>query len=361
MPDSVITKRRRTSEHSHIPSQVEDALSGETIGIDVYESSQNHNSLVKVDEVERHDIWTTTSRTTILQAASNFCRKFPGLSFLHLGTFDVDSRDATTLLLKAALLALHCAGGQQNEFALYVKNGLSGILFEPPKLETVQTLLVLAVYEWGCGRGYSAWMTTGKSLELPPIYALVAKKYLQGTAIRIIQSLETMRGREMANELKQEIYNRTYWSCFIMDRLVFCGKSQPFTVPLEQMRIHLPIGDQDFAFGQISTPRIYIAEIREGDHTGIDHSYSILVRGFDIWARILKWVINGGRRQPGMTLLANCPWTTGSPWKTLFDQLSLWRRTQQPRMKYPGVKTSGHVSLNHGEQFAYINLIYYVR
>jgi hypothetical protein len=177
----------------------------------------------------------------------------------------------------------------------------------------------------------------------------------------MIQSFETMNGPTMLSDSDQEIYNRTFWSCFIMDRLVFCGKSQPFTLPLDQMRVHLPVGDQDFAFGQSSAPRVYVHDNYDDIYNSIDYSYSILVRGFDIWARILKWVINGGRRQPGMTKSANCPWTPGSPWRNLFEDLNHWRQMQLPRMKYPDVRAAGHVSLHQGEQFTFINLIYYVR
>ncbi len=182
-----------------------------------------------------------------------------------------------------------------------------------------------------------------------------------GTAIRMMQSLEAMNNQKKLSELNKEIYNRTFWSCFIMDRLVLCGQSQSFTLPLKQMHIHLPIGEQDFAFGQPSDSPSYIDNISGNTHNSIDHSYSILVRGFDIWARILKWVIKGGRRQPGMTSIANCPWSPESPWRCLFDELQGWREMQQPRLKYPAVHAAGHVSLGLGERFAYINLIYYVR
>lgn len=177
----------------------------------------------------------------------------------------------------------------------------------------------------------------------------------------MIQTLETMNNQKRLDQSEQEVYNRTFWSCFVMDRLVCCGPSQAFTLPLEQMHVHLPIGEQDFIFGHLSSTRTYISDIKNSNHTNIDHSYSVLVRGFDIWSRILKWVIKGGRRQRGMSTLANCPWTPASPWKNLFDELQIWRQIQHPRLKYPEVRAAGHVSLGHGERFTYINLIYYVR
>jgi hypothetical protein len=134
---------------------------------DIVRKKRRRISVPSADDADDHairssDLWANTSRTDILQAASNFCRKFPELSFLHSGTFDFDSGEKTSLLLKAALIALSCTSERQDEYGAYVKNGISGVLLEPPTLETVQTLLILAMLEWGYGRGYSAWMTTGK-------------------------------------------------------------------------------------------------------------------------------------------------------------------------------------------------------
>ncbi|KAF2493747.1 hypothetical protein BU16DRAFT_550743 [Lophium mytilinum] len=331
-------KRYRTPVLSHTPTSVE--TTHEEGGIDAQDATCTSNVLSPINPNGGViNTFNAASRTDILDAASKFHSKFPELSFLHLGTFDLDSEETGNVLFKAALLAL--CSTRPDVHAKYVKSALSKVLLEPPRLVTVQTLLILAMYEWGDGRGYDAWMTTG-------------------TAIRMMQSLEAMRGPIQPNELEEEIYNRTFWSCFIMDRLVLCGKCQPFTLPLDQMSIHLPIGDQDFAFGQCSSPRIYISHVRGDLCNTIEYSYSMLVRGFDIWARILKWIVNGGRRQPGMTVLANCPWMAGSPWKDLYDELDDWRQQQHQRMKYPEVQIAGHVSLGHGEQFAFINLVYFI-
>ena len=41
-------------------------------------------------------------------------------------------------------------------YAKYVKASLSGLSLGPPKLVTVQSLLILAMYEWGNRKGYDA-------------------------------------------------------------------------------------------------------------------------------------------------------------------------------------------------------------
>jgi hypothetical protein len=144
-----------------------------------------------------------------------------------------------------------------------------------------------------------------------------------------------------------------------MDRLVFSGRSQPLTLPLQHMNTHLPVGDQDFAFGQMATPRVDARKLLEGKSDtpiDMDHYYTVLVLGFDIWARILKWIINGGRRQPGVPP----PWTAGSSWRSLYEELQNWRQLQHSRMRYPETPVAVQISLGYGESFAYVNLIYYV-
>lgn len=183
-----------------------------------------------------------------------------------------------------------------------------------------------------------------------------------------MQSLQvTSFGREQS-EKEAEIQNRTFWACFIMDRLIFCGRSQPLALPLEKMSIHLPIGEQDFAFDQPNVSHMTYQEldklISTSDFEGcdtIDNFYSVLVRGFDIWAKILDFVISGGRRQPGMAMQENCPWIAGSPWKTIHDKLAVWRSHQSKRLQYPASDVITHVFLGHGEPFAVINLLYYIR
>lgn len=178
-----------------------------------------------------------------------------------------------------------------------------------------------------------------------------------------MQSLQVLKADNVRTEREHEIQNRTMWGCFVMDRLIFCGKCQPLALPLERMTIHLPIGEQDFAFGRSSGPRYMLTDIQRhaSIFDSIDNYYSVLVRGFDIWAKILEFVTSGGRRQPGMSALENCPWVEGSPWRKLHDSLGDWRSRQSERLQYPSSSVAVHVSLGHGESFAFVNLIYFVR
>jgi hypothetical protein len=88
---------------------------------------------------------------------------------------------------------------------------------------------------------------------------------------------------------------------FFLDRITFCGVSQPLALPLARMKMAFPVGERDFAFGRSSVPRYTQQHLRKGAlpldiHGTVDYYYSVLVRGFDIWARILEFIIEHGRQ-----------------------------------------------------------------
>jgi hypothetical protein len=187
-----------------------------------------------------------------------------------------------------------------------------------------------------------------------------------GMATRMIQFLTVMKKDRHVDAITSEIENRTFWSCFILDRMIFCGVSQPMVLPLASMNIPFPIGEQDFAFGRSSAPRYTQQDLVEGRmpyeiYNTVDYYYHVLVRGFDIWARVLKFIVEGGRRGPRMSVPQNCPWAASSPWNIIFRDLKAWRQCQSERLRYQESFIVAQVSLGRGEAAAYVNLIYYLR
>ncbi|KAH8901122.1 hypothetical protein GQ53DRAFT_614883, partial [Thozetella sp. PMI_491] len=301
-------------------------------------------------------LFSSIDLSLVLLACSIFSRKFPELRFLHLPSFSRKARiawgderapgQAKVRLLCAAVVSL-CTPLPEHEVPLerllaYIRASLSVIDY--PDLMTIQTLVVLSMYEWGAGSGYRAWMYSG-------------------LATRMMQSLLVLTKPASLTEAERQSHNRTLWSCFVLDRLVFCGRAQPFALSISSLHTHWPIGEQDFAFSQVSHALHDTGEEQgpleymEGD---MDHYYGVLVRGFDIWARILKFIVSGGRRQHGLCLPENHPWVEGSPWGLLYRELQSWRECKDTRLRYPDVTVEGHAALGQAEEFGYINLVYYV-
>ncbi|KAL6786367.1 hypothetical protein J3E68DRAFT_420787 [Trichoderma sp. SZMC 28012] len=301
----------------------------------------------------------------VAKAANVFVIQFPELNFLHLPSFlqdlkhldddtvanvdqqEPDSHAAKLKGLCFALLGL-CAQWCEDEDSAqdYISSARSSLSFaDHPDVFTVQTLLVVAMYEWGCGKTYKAWTDSGM-------------------AIRSAQLLSALPKQRDVTELQTEVLNRTFWACFVMDRLVFCGKPQPLALPLHSVDVHWPVGQRDFAFGQTTShiyPNVEHGKIIDrAKYHDLDRVYTLVVQGYDVWSKILHWIAGGGRRRPSTRQQIVCPWEPGSIWLSLYDELQEWRGRHENSIRFPDTALEVHASLGQAHSFAYLNLIYHL-
>lgn len=116
------------------------------------------------------------------RAAHVFIAHFPELGFLHMPSFSQELKELEDMAGKPdapqspgpatgvtvfcyALVAL-CTPVMQDDcdaetYASFARRGIMEA--DLPDRRTVQTLLVLAMYEWGSGRAYRAWAYSGAS------------------------------------------------------------------------------------------------------------------------------------------------------------------------------------------------------
>lgn len=166
------------------------------------------------------------------------------------------------------------------------------------------------------------------------------------------------------------VENRTVWACFIMDRMISSGTYNPPMLPLsgmEKLKIIRPLNAVEFTFG--SDLASQGGSLEQTDFTlqsgytnplDITQGFEVLVSGFDIWAHVMTFVLNDGRRAPGMCAPHNCPWVPSSPWSTTRRRLESWRASQNHRLHYPENSVLAHKTLGYGESFTYVNLIYFL-
>ncbi|KID94938.1 Transcription factor, fungi, partial [Metarhizium majus ARSEF 297] len=312
------------------------------------------------------------SNSVILQAVNLFINTFPELAILHLPTFIAElhaERVPESKVLLGAVLAVTKAQLSvqsaswadellsREHYALYAKDVLSDFILQPPKVQIVQALLIITLHEWGTRDFHKAW-----------VYC--------GIAIRIMQALHSLRAApyplDMTSERRHDsvslaVETRTYWACFIMDCMVNSGTYTPPMLPMsemEKMRIARPLSAVEFAFGPDAPPQAVGGHHSlAGQSTGmldVTQSFEILVGGFDIWAQVMTFIFNDGRRAPGMCAPQNCPWVPGSPWSQSRSQLEAWRAGQHRKLHYPSNSVAVHMTLGFGETFVYLNLLYYV-
>lgn len=112
----------------------------------------------------------TLSPATIISACDTYRKKFPVANFLHYPSLitDVSSNlSSVEPVFLASLLSLcarflpdhHLHPGET--YAEYARNHLAHRVFEGPSLYLAQSLVMIALYEWGSGRPYKAWMYSG--------------------------------------------------------------------------------------------------------------------------------------------------------------------------------------------------------
>ncbi|KAF5628857.1 transcriptional regulatory [Fusarium sp. NRRL 52700] len=248
----------------------------------------------------------------ILKALNIFTAKFPELRILQASAFIKEYQTARSKESKALLATILAITRKQCSivtgdwlrslkssecYASYAWSNLSDAILQPPKVQVVQALLILTLYEWGVREYHKAWMHCG-------------------IAIRIMQSLHSSRVSPHPLDMSQNndtdvmaiaVEARTYWACFIMDCTINSGTYNPRMLPMSEMhklKVPRPLNYTDFAFGFDAASLDHICT---GDLSGLAQSFETIATGFDIYAQAMSFVFNNGRCAPGMCAPENCP------------------------------------------------------
>ncbi|KAI0490684.1 hypothetical protein F4859DRAFT_16770 [Xylaria cf. heliscus] len=318
------------------------------------------NTASASDELASH--FAGIDAGVLAQAVATFRVQFPECGFLHPSDLERVSGDVSDdeKLRLVAILAVSCrylgesADRRRAEHAALLTRELQCRVTAPASLSLIQCFLIMALYEWGEGIGYSAWMYAGIAARMAQVYRATKTEMSERDAKAVSD-----------NHVLSEVEIRTMWTYFTIDKLLSCGKQRPAMMNPEDIEVRMPQSEEDFVFG--SEPRgslsfeDLIRDASLGKQTsGPGFHFCILVRGLDIWHKMHSWIVDGGRKQPRMTELENCPWNPASQWAVLKEQLVRWREDQDPKLRYPETKVASHVHFRQGEVFAYINLLYYL-
>lgn len=86
---------------------------------------------------------------------------------------------------------------------------------------------------------------------IPLIAGRISSGWLKiGLAIRIAQDLQlTKESSEELSNVEREEQRRVFWSIYLLDKLVSCGKSRPPAISDEDCQVQLPCDEQTFRSG----------------------------------------------------------------------------------------------------------------
>lgn len=311
-------------------------------------------------EFEKHssDIWT--------RAVIAFRTHFPEYGYNHPEEVDLPSNVISDhhrlkLMVLSAVSARYLRRDTVEDLPDhhdFVLSEVQHCVTDPPSLALVQVYHLIALYHWGEGHTYAAWLYVGVAIRM--LQSLLATK----------DQIHLQPSQHIACRFT-EVESRTYWSCALLEKQVSNGRGRPTTLSLRDPIPPFPASDDDFLFGPILAPAHAAPTIIH--HGDVDYTLlrdlevqkpvftRMLAIGSNIWSKIHKWVALGGRKQPGMMDHDNSPWRSTSQWAMMREELQLWRDAHHPRHKYPETPIMAHGFLQQAAPVVHSNLVYYLR
>lgn len=164
-------------------------------------------------------------------------------------------------------------------------------------VERVQALLMLGLYEWGQTRpntgGLGAWMFVGIAVRMAHFLKLGS---IDREFKKIGQHVERHSGSVNESQLilEREICRRTMWSCFILDRMLACGKERVAIIDSEKLLIQLPCSEDKFDL-EMDASTGFINPSRTDPRVTDDSVLSRFVQLVGLWGDISRYSVDGGR------------------------------------------------------------------
>ncbi|KFY62451.1 hypothetical protein V496_04583 [Pseudogymnoascus sp. VKM F-4515 (FW-2607)] len=151
-------------------------------------------------------------------------------------------------------------------------------LSDEPSVYTIQAYLVLAIRELITWTNFKAWM-----------YA--------GNAIRMSQALQLgLEFNQRYSPGQKEVRRRTFWACFVVDRLISYSCNHPFAIDQMSARVQLPCPENSFAFEEAySGPSLdnILLHTHQVSQLGIMPFYITMLQ---LWGNMAVLHTSGGRR-----------------------------------------------------------------
>lgn len=241
--------------------------------------------------------------------------------------------------------------------------GASGKDLSTPTIERIQSLLMLGLYEWGQTRGLSAWVYVGIATRLAQAMGL---PYEDDPSARTFKSDPVVAASSYRPEvnkhpardtaIEKEVRRRTFWSCFIMDRMLSAGKARPTMVDSDILRVQLPCSDDQFLFTQsVQTgylnrdfERVTLSnvKIQEG---GVLGRYCRLV---EIWGKLSIWSLHGGRRTESLP-----PWAESTQFYKLSHELEDFYSSLPESLTFSEDNLNAHLEKRNATTYASLHTL----
>ncbi|KAI8961614.1 fungal-specific transcription factor domain-containing protein [Daldinia sp. FL1419] len=189
-------------------------------------------------------------------------------------------------------------------------------------VERVAALLMLGLYEWSQTRpktgGLGAWMYVGLAIRMAQYLGLgFSDSSDSADAQSRSDPQRKLSCQQSEFALEKEVKRRTMFSCFILDRMLSCGKGRVSIIQPEDIQIQLPCSEDKFDLA-MEVPTGFLKD--KGRHGMDDSVLARFIQLVDVWGDISKFSSTGGRLNPKEK--EHPPWTKGSTFYQLVEKLA---------------------------------------
>lgn len=317
---------------------------------------------------ENNDFLEIIPDSTIYKACELVSRNFKELFFLHEPTLLFDTKNINPYL-KSIILALcgsytpipddpflssDCRFVKNEVYYKYVTSKLLSPmgLITKPNLNIIQSLIMLALYDWGKDRYYSSWIVHGISCRMLQTFGLFS-------TTSIDESIKNCK-KIGVTQLNCELLIRTYWSCFMVDRIIDSGKNRSICFEKSNyLNVHLPSSEENFLLMSHNLEaNIQSFSLKEFEKVTLGYQNrgaAYLVSVFEIWGRISDFLLLGGR-----TVFKIPPFEQNSFSTSIKTDLAKWYECLPEHWKWSSDRYKAHSIMKSEVTFVLINVLYHL-
>jgi hypothetical protein len=267
----------------------------------------------------------------------------------------IDLRDGGILLLALLMLTArfhselvdyHSTAKSRNPLdaseyyatALKTAIGPTGFSLTSSSIDGIQALLMLALWEWGQTRDLSAWIYSGMAIRL-------------AQAIGLPYEEDEENHRDTATE--REVRRRTWWSCFIIDRMLSAGKYRPTMISVKQMKVKPPCFDDQFLFLRDETTNFWDEPTRADEIVNDDRVFGSYIRLVEIFGKFSEWSYAGGRKTETLP-----PWDSSTQFFKLRQELERFYHNLPSNLTFNKPNLSAHIENRNATTYASMHTLY---
>jgi hypothetical protein len=237
--------------------------------------------------------------------------------------------------------------------ALKIAFGPMGSNLPSPHIDGIQALLMLGLYEWSQTRGLNAWVYSGIAIRLAQSNELAYEDDKESRTFKASSALLDNRSKVRDNATEIEVRRRTFWSCFIMDRMLATGKHRPTMISVKQLKVQLPGSDDQFLFVRDEATNFLDKSTRVDEIVNDDSVLGRYIRLVEIFGRSSEWICAGGRRTETLP-----PWDSSTQFFRLRQELGNFHMTLPSNLIFTNANLSAYIEKRNATTYASMHTLY---